>query len=302
MKNSSSRFGVPRPFLKWVGGKTQLINELLKRTPPSFNRYYEPFVGGGALFFRLYQEKRLKTATLNDLNQELIDTYTAIRDDCEAVIQLLQTYAYNKEFFYQLRPQQPHELAPVARAARMIYLNKTCYNGLYRVNRKGEFNVPFGSYKTPNYCDAENLRAVSRALRHVTLTCVSFEKTRKARKGDLVYFDPPYEPLSATSNFTSYHKAGFFQSDQAKLRDLCVALSDKDVYVMLSNSSAELIRTLYDRAGFFIHEVKAIRAINSDPGKRGKLTELIVTNYPVDIPETTDAKTKTLKFRNRRIS
>jgi DNA adenine methylase len=163
----------------------------------------------------------------------------------------------------------------------MIYLNKTCYNGLYRVNRKGAFNVPFGSYKSPKICDVDNLTAISEALRHVTLTCGPFENVRRARAGDFVYFDPPYEPLSATSNFTSYHKEGFTQEDQKKLRDLCQALTDKGVKVMLSNSSAELIRSLYSR-DFIIHEVQAIRAINSDPRKRGKLTELIVTNYPVE--------------------
>lgn len=292
MNNGSNPYNTPRPFLKWVGGKTQLIPELLKRTPARFNRYHEPFVGGGALFFRLYQEKHIRKASINDLNQELIDTYTAIRDDCETVIRLLETYPHSKEFFYTLRPQHPQELPASQRAARMIYLNKTCYNGLYRVNRKGEFNVPFGSYKSPKYCDADNLRAVSEALGRVTITCGPFDVVTKARKGDFVYFDPPYEPLSATSNFTSYHKAGFFQEDQEKLRDICLQLNAKKVYVMVSNSSADLIRKLYDLTGFYIHEVKAIRAINSDPKKRGKLTELIVTNYPVAIPETTPVLSK----------
>ena len=155
------------------------------RAPAGFKRYHEPFVGGGALFFRLFQEKLIKTATINDLNRELIDTYTAIRDHCDQVIELLKTYPHDKTFFLDLRTRRPEDLSIVERAARMIYLNKTCYNGLYRVNRKGQFNVPFGSYKSPKICDEDNLVAISNALQHVTINCGPFEKVGRAREGDL---------------------------------------------------------------------------------------------------------------------
>ncbi|MFQ5651510.1 MAG: DNA adenine methylase [bacterium] len=275
----------PRPFVKWAGGKAQLTAELLKRTP-AFNTYLEPFVGGGAFFFALYREKRIKRAYLADLNQDLIDAYVAIRDEVSAVIEILAGYPHDKTFFYDIRAQDPAELNLAERAARLIYLNRTCYNGLYRVNRQGKFNVPFGSYKSPTICDARNLRAVSKALQKVEIQCTSFENVvQKAQKGDLVYFDPPYEPISRTSNFTSYQATGFTKESQKKLLQVCQELTHRQVQFMLSNSSAELIRELYRHNGFSIHEVQAKRAINSNPRKRGKLTELIVTNCS---PEPSD--------------
>jgi len=169
------------------------------------------------------------------------------------------------------------------RAARMIYLNKTGYNGLYRVNRQGEFNVPFGRYKSPKYCDVDNLYAVSKALQDVNITCAPFEKVLEhAKPGDFVYFDPPYVPVSKTANFTAYQVNGFSQDDQRKLRDICVELTARDVNVMLSNSDTDLVRTLYDSPNFTFSEVQANRAINSNAKKRGKVTELIVTNYPIE--------------------
>ena len=273
---------VPRPFLKWAGGKTQLVDELTRRLPANFGAYHEPFIGGGALFFALYRAGRIRRAILSDLNAELIDTYTAIRDCVVQVIQRLARFPHAKDFYYQLRSQNPAELDLPARAARMIYLNKTGYNGLYRVNRRGEFNVPFGSYKSPQYCDKENLHAVSQALRQVEIVCAPFDATQtRARAGDLVYFDPPYAPLSPTSNFTAYHAKGFSPKDQEKLRDVCVELTKRKISIVLSNSNAKFIRALYASSPFVIGEVQANRAINCRGAQRGKLTELIVTNYPL---------------------
>ena len=273
---------IPHPFLKWAGGKTQLIKVLLRHCPQDFNNYYEPFVGAGAFFFFLRRQARIKKeAWINDVNQELIDCYAAVRDQADEVIECLRKYRHSKAAFYRARKKNPQNLTLPERAARMIYLNKTCYNGLYRVNRQGQFNVPFGNYKSPKYYDPENLQAVSEALKDVEITCGVFEQVlNHAKAGDLVYFDPPYEPLSRTSSFTSYHKTGFSQDDQRKLRDVCVELTKRNVNVLLSNSSAELIVDLYNRPEFVTQKVDAIRAINSNPQKRGKLKELIVTNYP----------------------
>jgi DNA adenine methylase len=214
---------LPRPFLKWAGGKTQLSDDLLDRMPLSFNTYHEPFVGSGALFFRLYRDQKIKHAILSDINAELVDTYLAIRDNVEDVIQLLSGFPHDEKFYYRIRDMDPWSISIAERAARMIYLNKTGYNGLYRVNRQGKFNVPFGQYKSPKYLDKENLLAVSRALENVEILCTSFDTvTERAKPGDWVYFDPPYVPLSQTSNFTSYHANGFGLTDQERLRDICI--------------------------------------------------------------------------------
>jgi len=272
---------VPRPFLKWAGGKTQLSGELDKLTPCHFNCYHEPFIGGGAFFFKLYREHKIYTAYLSDLNIELIDAYTAVRDQVEAIIQILAGYPHSKSFYYGLRAQDPWAMDKSSRTARMIYLNKTGYNGLYRVSKQGKFNVPFGRYKKPGYCDETNLRAVSQALQNVELSSASFEKVlEKAVPGDFVYFDPPYVPVSKTANFTAYHANGFTENDQIKLRDVCIELTQRSVKVMLSNSATDRVRTLYSTLDFFITEVQASRAINSNGKGRGKLAELIVTNYP----------------------
>lgn len=278
-----SNLPIPRPFLKWAGGKTQLADALLEHMPLVFNVYHEPFVGSGALFFRLYREQKIRRAVLSDLNAELIDTYLAIRDDVSEVIRLLSEFPYNREFYYAVREKDSWQLSLPERAARMIYLNKTGYNGLYRVNRQGKFNVPFGRYKSPKYLDQENLLAVSQALQEVDILCLSFETVLdRVGPGDWVYFDPPYVPLSRTANFTSYNANGFELSDQEHLRDVCVELSKNKVHVTLSNSDTEIIRSLYDLPYFTIDEVLANRAINCNGAKRGKVTELVVTNYPVE--------------------
>jgi DNA adenine methylase len=274
---------VPRPFLKWAGGKTQLLGELEKRTPSSFYCYHEPFIGGGAFFFMLYRQHKIRTAYLSDLNAELIDTYTVVRDQVEPVIQILAGYPHDEHFYYALRAQDPWTMDQCSRTARMIYLNKTGYNGLYRVSKQGKFNVPFGRYKNPGYCDEANLRAVSQALQNVELSSTSFEKVlEKALPEDFVYFDPPYVPVSRTANFTAYHANGFTENDQMKLRDVSIELTLRGVKVMLSNSATARVRTLYSTPNFFITEVQASRAINSNGKGRGKLAELIVTNYPTE--------------------
>lgn len=274
--------GTPRPFIKWVGGKRQLLKDLTKRLPKNIDTYHEPFVGGGALFFELHRSNRFKNAIISDTNAELIDTYIAIRDHVENVIKLLATYPHNESFFYALRADDPLQMDIEHRAARMIYLNKTCYNGLYRVNKQGKFNAPFGRYKSPTYNDPENLRAVSSALQNIEILCTSFETVlKRATHGDFIYFDPPYVPLSTTANFTSYQSDGFGLEVQEELRDVCLSLTKKQVNFMLSNSATEIVRTLYASSQFKIAEVSANRAINSNPNKRGKLNELLVTNYSV---------------------
>ncbi|RMG33401.1 MAG: DNA adenine methylase [Methanobacteriota archaeon] len=275
------RNAIPRPFLKWVGGKSQLIPELLARMPARFQGYHEPFLGGGALFFNLYRRDYITKATLSDINRELIDTYLAVRTHVEEIIELLETYPLDKSFYYDMRSKDPWRLPPPERAARMIYLNKTGYNGLYRVNRQGIFNVPYGRYKTPQYKDFENLRAASMALRIADIICASFEDVlERATAGDWVYFDPPYIPISESSSFTSYQPNGFSYQRQKDLRDVCLELHKKHVFVTISNSSADLVYKLYEKPPFHIWEVLARRAINSKGNRRGKIKELIITTYP----------------------
>ncbi|MGQ9898526.1 MAG: DNA adenine methylase [Acidobacteriota bacterium] len=272
---------VPRPFLKWAGGKTQLANALLARMPSVFGAYHEPFVGSGALFFRLYREQKVRRAVLSDLNAELIDTYLALRDTALEVVRFLAEFLHSEAFYYALRARDPWRMSRAERAARMLYLNKTGYNGLYRVNRQGNFNVPFGRYKSPKYLDKENLLAVSQALQDVELVCTPFETVlQRAKAGDWVYFDPPYVPVSQTANFTSYQANGFGLSDQERLRDLCLQLSQNHVYIMLSNSDTEIVCSLYRTPYFAVDRVLANRAINCHGAKRGKITELVITNYP----------------------
>ncbi len=274
-----SRQAVPRPFLKWAGGKTQLLPLLLAYIPESFRHYYEPFLGGGALFFALYRLGVLQQASLSDINAELIDTYRALQRDVERVIQHLQNYPHSKEFYYELRARDPWELSLAERAARMIYLNKTGYNGLYRVNKQGKFNVPFGRYKRPNYRDFDNLRAVAQALQKVRLEARSFEWIlEEVHPGDFVYFDPPYDPVSETARFTQYHASGFGKAEQQRLADLFRQLSAKKVKVMLSNSDTPFIRRLYQGHAWLI-PVQAHRFINSRGNKRGPQPELLILNY-----------------------
>lgn len=276
----SSTHGVEaaRPFLKWAGGKGQLMAQLQPLLPARpVRRYFEPFVGSAALFFALRPEQ----ATLSDVNAELVDCYRAVQTEVGALIAALSAHRYEEQVYYRVREQDPGALSLPERAARTIYLNKTGYNGLYRVNRAGRFNVPFGRYTNPGFASREsleNLRACSRALAGVRLLVRDFgEIVRDARKGDLVYFDPPYVPLSDTSDFTAYVPGGFGPREQERLASVVHALSDRGVLVMLSNSDTPAVRDLYARYG--IDVVSASRSINSRANKRGKIAEVVVRNY-----------------------
>lgn len=265
----------PRPFLKWAGGKGKLIPQYHQHFPQQCSTYYEPFLGGGAIFFHLQPRQ----AMLMDINSELVNVYQCVRDRLPELIALLKHHreAHCQAYYYQIRSCIP--TIPVERAARLIYLNKTCFNGLYRENSKGQFNVPMGSYKNPGIFDPELLEAASRSLQTATLQVAPFEAVLDYAKTsqDFVYFDPPYFPISATSNFTAYNRYTFKQEDHVRLRDTFVILANRGVKVMLSNSDCEFVRDLYQ--GFNIQTILAARAINSKATRRGKITELLITSY-----------------------
>ncbi len=274
-RRRSSR-AVPRPFVKWVGGKSQLIKRYTSLMPKSWNRYFEPFVGGGAMYFHFKPER----AVLNDVNEELANCYRTVRDEVDALIEALHTHVYDKDHYYSVREQNPDDLPEVLRAARTIFLNRTGFNGLYRVNKKGLFNVPFGRYTDPTICDEPNLRACSTLLAGVEFRSDDFERaTRDAQRGDFVYLDPPYAPVSPTSDFTAYAAGGFTFEDQMRLKDMLAKLHRRGVQFMLSNSDAPGLRALYERAGWNVKRVRASRAINSKTSRRGKVYELVVRNY-----------------------
>jgi DNA adenine methylase len=263
---------VARPFLKWAGGKRQLLSHLARHVPDRFGAYFEPFIGGGALFFMLRPER----ATLGDVNERLVRTYRGVAGHVEHVVRLLGAYPHEEAFFYRLRATAIDACSDAEVAAWFIYLNRTGYNGLYRVNRKNEFNVPFGRYTNPTVCDAPTLRSCAAALADKDLVVDDFEPiAARARPGDFVYFDPPYAPLSATSSFTSYTAGGFGPDDQRRLRDVALALKRRGVHVLLSNSAAPLIRELY-ADGFEIFEVSATRMVNSRASGRGAIKELVI--------------------------
>jgi DNA adenine methylase len=273
-----SRLDVTRPFLKWVGGKRQLLPELSKYVPAKFGRYYEPFVGGGALFFDLRASGWAGEAVLGDSNALLIETYKGIRDDVELIINYLGKMRYDRDFYVDTRADQPdpYKASATRVAAWFIYINKCGFNGLFRVNKSGQCNVPFGRYDNPTICDEPRLRACSVALRKTILDCDDFERViQTSRKGDLVYFDSPYVPISASSNFTGYTPGGFDYKDQVRLRDLAWSKREQGVHVILSNADVPLVRELY--AKFDIHAVEARRNINSKATARGKVGEVIIT-------------------------
>ncbi len=274
----------PAPFLKWAGGKTQLLAQYRPLFPRGYQRYYEPFLGGGAVFFAL----RPRAATLNDANATLIAAYRHIQQQVEPLLALLHALrcayhalpaAQQKAHYYDLRARYNDLTAgDLEKTALLIFLNKTCYNGLYRENRRGKFNVPFGIYKNPPLFGDDNLRAVARALRGARLLTTDFASAvADARSGDFVYFDPPYMPRSTTASFTSYTGRGFGAQQQAELAEVARWLARRGAAVMLSNSDTPLIRDLY--RGFWQHEVLASRAINSNPARRGKIGELLITSY-----------------------
>ena len=270
----------PAPFVKWVGGKGRLLAQLAPLLPAGVERlrHVEPFVGGGALFFARAPERAL----LADVNPDLVGTYTAIRDEVEVVLRHLASRAalpHDSDAFYGVRERYNRGgQSRAERAAMFVYLNKTCFNGLHRVNRSGEFNVPFGRYKNPRILDADGLRVASRALAAAEIVNDSFEGLlRHARPGDFVYFDPPYEPVSRTASFTGYAQDGFSQDDQARLRDVFAELDRRGCKLMLSNSDVPFIRELYAR--WNVDVVQCPRAINCDPKGRGKVPEVVVRNY-----------------------
>jgi DNA adenine methylase len=267
---------VAAPIVKWAGGKRSSLSELDKHVPDKFGRYFEPFVGGAALFFRLAASDRADKARLNDMNGELMITYTAVRDRVDQVIRGLRLFKYDEKIYYDVRAKFP-SANTVVTAQQFIYLNRTGFNGLYRVNRKGKFNVPFGRYTNPTICDEPNLRAASTALRGVELTSVDFEvAVAPAKRGDFVYFDPPYWPVGGYSDFTSYTKTDFGPDDQRRLRDMALKLKARGVHVVLSNADVPDVRRLYTK-GFVVRRVEARRNINSKVSARGKVGELIIT-------------------------
>ncbi len=278
----------PVPFVKWAGGKRKLAPLLIETFPenfdPSKHRYFEPFIGGGALMFALGQpgSKLIvpgKSLFINDMNPELTNTYEVIRDNVTALIKELELLSkkINQKTFYEIRSTVPR--SKVARAARFIYLNKTCYNGLWRVNSKGEFNVPFGKSKNPSLFVEENLRACSKRLKGSTITNESFEKAvSKARKGDLVYFDPPYIPLSASASFSAYAKEGFGINEQELLAETIGKLNAKGVYVLLSNSDTPMTRKIF-RKSLTLRKVLMSRSISSSGSTRKPVYEVLGMNY-----------------------
>ncbi len=266
----------PRPFVKWAGGKRQIVSHLISRIPKEFGTYYEPFLGGGALLFEILPER----AVVGDVNEELINAYLVIRDRVEELISDLKKHRNERDYYYRIRSLDPKSLDPVRRASRFIYLNKTCYNGLWRVNSRGMFNVPFGRYKNPKICDEENLRAVSEYLRSsdVRIVLGDYRETLKtAGEGDFVYLDPPYAPVSETSRFTEYVSGGFSEEDQIKLAEVFRDLDRRGCYVMLSNSDTPLVKELY--RDYLIEVVEANRFINRVANRRRGYRELIIRNY-----------------------
>lgn len=269
------RGSAARPVLKWAGGKRQLQGRILENLPTSIDTYFEPFVGGGAIFFALAAEGRFKRAVLGDRNADLVDVYQALIQDVEGVIRLLRKFRYEETEYYRVREQRPRSLA--ARAARLIYLNKTGYNGLYRVNRSGQFNVPFGRHKSPLICDEDNLRAAATALSRAEVVTDDFEAIcRDAGSNDAVYFDPPYLPISKTSNFTAYDPHPFGIDEHERLAQVFERLEASGVCTVLSNSYTEQTRKIFGR--FKYERVPVKRPINSKGNLRGPVDEILVVS------------------------
>lgn len=279
------------PFLKWAGGKRSLAAHIVSRAPREFGTYHEPFLGGGAVFFRMRSEGWKQHAALSDANGDLIRCYEAVRDETERLLAALETLAAKhlalapaarREHYYAVRASVPED--PAAQAARLIFLNRTGYNGLYRLNRKGAFNVPYGRYANPRIVDKTGISAAAAALCGTTLRAATFEEACGCTaSGDFVYLDPPYVPLSATSSFTQYTGARFGPDEQEALRDCIEWMTHKGVAVLLSNSYHEAVRTLYGGRGYAAEVVSMSRAINSAGAKRQPIPELLIDNF--DRPE-----------------
>jgi DNA adenine methylase len=272
------------PILKWAGGKRQLLEHLSPRVPGRMRRYVEPFAGGAALYLAIADvtntsmHRVFDEARLADANEDLVLTYRAIATSVEEVIRLLETYEYREDVYYATRALDVAKLSPVERAARMLFLNRTCFNGLWRVNAKGLFNVPFGRYVNPTICDADALRAAAPLFARAQITCADFHDVlTDLGPGDFVYFDPPYAPVSETADFTSYAKEGFGPGDQERLAHTFRSLAERGVLCMLSNADTPLTRALYE--DFAVDVVHARRSVNSKATKRGAVPELIVTSW-----------------------
>lgn len=274
----------PKPFVKWAGGKRQLITSLEVHLPKKFNTYFEPFLGGGALLFHLLNQSPNLKCNISDLNSDLILAYITIRDKVEQLIESLEKhsgkyFADQREYYYSVRASAPKN--QIEKVSRLLFLNKTCFNGLYRVNSKGQFNVPLGRYTNPSIVNKENLISVSKILqsKNIAIRCQDFTAILdEAKKDDFVYFDPPYQPVSKTANFTSYTKCEFTYKDLERLADLCQKLDKKDCKVLLSNSNTKEVRNLFS-SEWKVVEILANRAINSNSKKRTGHSELLIKNY-----------------------
>lgn len=273
------------PILKWVGGKRQLLDSI-EPLIPKCSTYYEPFIGGGAVLFSRQPDK----AVINDSNTELINVYLTIKNEPEVLIEKLKEHKANssEDYFYSIRALDRDKevfenMSNVERAARIIYLNKTCYNGLFRVNSSGEFNSPWGRYKNPNITNETTINALYAYFNkaNITIKCGDYREALKGiRKGAFVYFDPPYVPISSSASFTGYTAGGFGEQEQIALKEQCDALNAKGIKFLLSNSSCPFIEDLYK--DYIIEHVNAKRAINANPGKRGEIKEVLVRNYELD--------------------
>jgi len=275
----------PKPFVKWVGGKRQLMQDLENNFPKQFSTYHEPFLGGGAVMFNLLTKKPQLSCNVSDFNSDLILAYVTIRDKLAKLIESLENHSKNyhkdsAEYYYEVRKQEPKQ--QIEKVSRLLFLNKTCFNGLYRVNKKGQFNVPLGRYTNPNIVNKENLTAVSKILRSkkIKISCRDFEAILgDAKKGDLVYFDPPYQPVSNTANFTSYTHRDFTEDDLERLAKLADRLHSKGCNVLLSNSNSKTVKDFFPKKYWKISSINVNRAINSNAQKRTGHKEIIIKNY-----------------------
>jgi DNA adenine methylase len=280
-----------RPFLKWLGGKTKMIPHILDEMPESCKTYYEPFLGGGSVFIEMAKSGKFKNAVIGDMNEELVNTWLQVKDHPTSLIKELENgyYIYNKKRYLEIRELETKSLTKITRAARFVYLNKTCFNGLYRVNQSGKFNVPFGKYTDPQIVDEENLHIISSLLKNVTIIHGDFELVVKdAKKGDLVYIDPPYIPLSSTSKFSQYTSGGFSEPDHWRLAGLFNNLVHREVDTILSNSSAPLSLKLYGD-----HEIITLNGTRSVAGPgdwRKSVSEIMVVAKRRKKTKTIDEK------------
>jgi len=267
-------------LVKWAGGKKQLLKQIEEFLPSRIENYIEPFVGGGAVAFFILKKYSVKNVFISDINKELVKAYQQIKKNPKPLIKKLKEHKENhcKEYYYKVRSYDVNSLTDLELIARFIYLNKTCFNGLYRVNSKGGFNVPMGDYKNPCVCSEEDLNEISNLLKNTTIKKMNFKEVLKyAKKGDFIYFDPPYHPLENSKSFTTYTKNNFIESDQRDLANVFQTLDKRGCKVMLSNSDTPLIKELYKK--YNIHVLKATRRINSNAKGRGKINEFLITNY-----------------------